>query len=530
MVRPSIVAGMMRHLLLAAVTSAAIAVAPRVEAGCGFYAPPATASGAAIVNDADQVSLFREGNRVALTMSTNYKGPLEDFAMVVPVPVVLKEEAVKTLSPAIFAHLEKLTAPRVVERDERDPCFRAPQTDGVGAAPGGGAPGMTGAKGGAGGGHGVTVEAAFIVGEYEIVVLSAKESDGLEKWLVEHKYKMPEGAAAALAPYVTAQQKFVVAKVDKTKVKRDASGEVVLSPLRFVYETNDFRLPVRLGLLNAPKGGKQDLLIYILSSKRLETSNYPNVFIPTNVDVADSVATKLGPFYAALFDATLAKAGGRAVVTEYAYPANLCGEPCLSTALDGSELGKLGGDMVGKDLDASAYTLTRLHTRYDAATLSEDLVFKAADGVVGGRDFDPGAEGEFAKKAEGASAFQSRYVVRHPWQGPIRCDAPIRGVWLPRHGAGTPALSVAGSPREASLASLVVSPVAQLAIAGTTKKFGEVAVAPDVPKAAAPKKAKEPDEPPAAPSKVPWIVGATGAVILIALGLMFARRRPNGAA
>src|SRR5207248_11337357 len=100
---------------------------------------------------------------------------------------------------------------------------------------------------------------------YEIVVLSAKESDGLETWLKQNAYKVPDGAAAALAPYVAQQQKFVVAKVDSKKVHRDAAGAVVLSPLRFVYETNDFRLPVRLGLLNAPEGKKQDVIVYLLA-------------------------------------------------------------------------------------------------------------------------------------------------------------------------------------------------------------------------------------------------------------------------
>ena len=44
-----------------------------------------------------------------------------------------------------------------------------------------------------------------MVGEYEIVILSATDSTGLETWLRQEKYKIPQGAAAALAPYVRGQ-------------------------------------------------------------------------------------------------------------------------------------------------------------------------------------------------------------------------------------------------------------------------------------------------------------------------------------
>src|SRR5207302_3946525 len=98
--------------------------------------------------------------------------------------------------------------------------------------------------------YGVKIEAQFTVGEYDIVVLSAKQSDGLESWLHDNKYNIPSGAAAALAPYIKEQQKFFVAKVDIKKVLLDKQGVAQLSPLRFSFESPDFRLPVRLGLLN----------------------------------------------------------------------------------------------------------------------------------------------------------------------------------------------------------------------------------------------------------------------------------------
>ena len=75
--------------------------------------------------------------------------------------------------------------------------------------------------------------------------------------------------------------------------------------------------------------------------------------------------------------------------------------------------------------------LTRLHARYDSVSLSDDLVFRAAEAVVGGREFVTGEKGELEKGAQpsGQNNFQARYVIRHPWKGPILCKDPQRGVW-----------------------------------------------------------------------------------------------------
>ena len=210
----------------------------------------------------------------------------------------------------MFDKVDSLSAPRLVEYWEQDPC--AP---GVWAAP----------KLVELAGHrrraaeeqqkgkrnlGVTVEARFVVGEYEVVILSAKESQGLDTWLRQSGYHIPAGAAAALAPYVRDRSKFFVARVDIAKVRRDAAGVVQLSPLRFAFDSNELRLPVRLGLLNA--AGKQDLIVYVVHpTSRFEVANYANTFIPTNLEVGEAVASNFPAFYAELFDATVERCGAR---------------------------------------------------------------------------------------------------------------------------------------------------------------------------------------------------------------------------
>src|SRR5829696_989255 len=109
----------MTRLGLAAVIATILLAARSAEAFCGFYVSPGDAP---LLADATQVVLMRKGTRTVLSMQNNYKGPPSAFAMVIPVPVVLKETDVKTLPKAVFEAVERMGAPRLVEYWEQDPC------------------------------------------------------------------------------------------------------------------------------------------------------------------------------------------------------------------------------------------------------------------------------------------------------------------------------------------------------------------------------------------------------------------------
>src|SRR5262245_22375131 len=106
--------------IFAFLAALACAVVPCVsDAFCGFYVSGADAK---LFNDATLVVLMRDGTRTVLSMQNNYQGPPQDFAMVVPVPVILQKSNVKTLPRDVFARVDALTAPRLVEYWEQDPC------------------------------------------------------------------------------------------------------------------------------------------------------------------------------------------------------------------------------------------------------------------------------------------------------------------------------------------------------------------------------------------------------------------------
>ncbi|HEV8321947.1 MAG TPA: DUF2330 domain-containing protein [Myxococcota bacterium] len=456
----------------AAVAAGVVAAPATARAFCGFYI---NGAGATLYNNATLVVLMRDGTRTVLSMRNDYKGPPEDFAMVVPVPVVLKEENVKTLPHAVFERVDKLAAPRLVEYWEEDPCAPRPEYK-VGMAGGKGVKMPMGALKKDKDDLGVKIEAEFTVGEYKIVILSAKDSTGLDTWLRREGYKIPAGAEPVLKPYVAAGSKFFVAKVDIKKVKM-VEGRARLSPLRFHYDTDEFSLPVRLGLVNSD--GTQDLLVHVLArGTRYEVANYDNVTVPTNLDVAEAARGEFGAFYAALLDETMAK-NPKAVVTEYSWDASSC-DPCPEPALTPEELMTLGADVLpGPAMEktdpwarTSGFVLTRLHARYTKDSLGEDLILRKAAGIVGGREFlADGKKLEKGSRPSGVNNFQARYAIRHPWTGAIACDKPERGIWggppdkpwakFPP----APALDTAYAPRgSVKLASFVLEDVPELGV------------------------------------------------------------------
>ncbi|MCB9684206.1 MAG: DUF2330 domain-containing protein [Alphaproteobacteria bacterium] len=397
----------------------ALALAPaQALAFCGFYVAGADTQ---LYNDATMVVLMRDGTKTVLSMQNNYQGPPEAFAMVVPVPQVLQKENVRTLPRDVFAHVDRLAAPRLVEYWEQDPCWVPPPEEEWAEE------GMLLSAVRADGAMddlGVKVEARFEVGEYEVVVLSAKDSGGLDTWLKQEKYHIPEGAEPVLRPYVEAGTRFFVARVNPEKVQF-VDGRAVLSPLRMHYDDEKFQLPVRLGLLNSQ--GQQDLIVHILAkNQRYEVANYENTFIPTNLRVRDDVRKDFGSFYESLFT-EVARPG--TVVTEYAWDAGSC-DPCPTPPLEESDILTLGGDVAGGG-NAYGYTLTRLHYRYGADGLKEDLVFKAAEPVIGGRGM-PDPSGELSERGaapSGSNQFQGRYVILHRWEGEVACKSATHGRW-----------------------------------------------------------------------------------------------------
>ena len=376
------------------VAIASLLFAPPAMAFCGFYVAKADAS---LYNQASQVAIARDGDRTVLTMANDFQGDVSDFAMVVPVPVVLNEEQVKVAEPAILERLDAFSAPRLVEYFDENPCNIRPLESVETSRP---ESADSVAQSNRRQALGVTVESRFSVGEYDIVILSATESNGLETWLRENGYQLPSGASSLLRPYIRQGLKFFVAKVNLEEF--DSGGLQQLRPLQMSYESPRFMLPIRLGMMNADV--EQDLIVYLLSpTGRAELTNYRTVNIPSNVDIPVFVKDEFNEFYPAMFDRSYEKEGRNVAFLEYAWDMGKC-DPCSADPLSPEELRQAGVtwlDSAGRRPGRNRTVfITRLHVRYTRDKFPEDLIFQS----TGNRQ-----------------QFQGRYVMRHPYLGPATC-------------------------------------------------------------------------------------------------------------
>ncbi len=366
------------------------------QAFCGFYVSKADAD---LFNESSKVIIAREDNKTILTMANDFKGDVSEFALVVPVPTVMQEGQIQVGDNAIIDRIDAYSAPRLVEYFDSDPCMRydVRQLDGTFAVPSA-APAEEGA--GRASALGVTIEASFSVGEYDILILSAEESDGLETWLLENDYNIPEGAAEAFNSYIKQGMKFFVAKVNLETFEE--SGQAFLRPLLMAFESDDFMLPIQLGTVNA--NGPQDLVIFMLSPKgRVETTNYRMAKIPSDVNIPEFVEDDFGNFYLDMFAHGYEREDRDAVFLEYAWDMAWC-DPCAADPLSEEELKRAGVFWLDDSANFGAPNvyLTRMHLRYTSETHPEDLMFEVT---------------------ENRENFQGRYILQRPFEGAITCEA-----------------------------------------------------------------------------------------------------------
>ncbi len=372
-------------------------VADQAAAFCGFYVAQADAT---LFNNASRVVIARRGNLTTMTMANDYKGEPKQFAIVIPVPTVVKKDQIRISENALIDQLDGYTAPRMAEYWDEDPCnppiyYGDEEMSADDGSGGGGRSAPTKVPD-----YKVTIEATYDVGEYDIVILSAEEAGGLERWLTDNGYHIPAGASGVLGSYIKQNMKFFVAKVDLAE--KNKLEQPFLRPLQVEYESPKFMLPIRLGMVNS--NGPQDLVVYALTEKgRVETTNYRTTKIPTDMDVPEYVAGEFGPFYKALFQKQVAKQGMQTVFLEYAWPLSISCDPCTGIYLSADTLTKMGAGWASEyHGGVNGGFVTRLHVRYDMAHFPEDLTFQ---------------------ETADASTFQGRYVIHHPFTGDATCEA-----------------------------------------------------------------------------------------------------------
>jgi len=480
-----------------------------------------------------QVVLMKKGNVTAVTVMSDYEGPLDPFAMVLVVPPDVAADHVTTLKREYVDRLDMISAPRFHEYWEQDPCDAGPveqewqrnmKADASSAFLGGGDL-PTGTQKVAKE-LSLDVQAKQKEGEYSFTLLGKDESVGA--WLKSKGYNAPAGAEQAVAPYVQAGMRVVVAQVDTKRIELVGGDRAQLSPIRFWTEQPYTSIPDRVGLVNSG-GSKQELIVYVLDpEQRYESKNYKNLFPPTNVEVDFAVKERIGEFYVALQDIIQQK-NPSTFLSEYAWPSDGCGQPCATEPVQIAELLSLGGDVfelsvpkeernpkppeqtkeeiaafkeATKDLKPKErkakekqakedrktvvarqalvgrhkYILSRVHYRYDDKSLPNDPQFGPASGAVEGGVAQPkGQKAEASTEVTPASQnkYQVRYNNFHPWVPVIQCPNPERYRWgkAPRDYRGLRKTWIAEdltrkSRTQIKPAAVLKTPIPSLGLAG----------------------------------------------------------------
>ena len=415
---------------------AALVVAARHTPRTRSAASTSAARASKMFNDATQVVLMREGTRTVLSMQNDYKGPLEDFAMVVPVPVVLHDGDVKTLPKrgVRARRVARLAAARRVLGAGSVSAADAYGEDDVGY----------------GGGVGAALAAASATAR------SARTSGREDRGEVRRRRvqdRDPVGDGLGRARDVAARQQLQdsrrapsrccgrtsrAARSSSSRRSIRRRSQMVGRPRRAVAAA----LPLRQrGVLAADPArawrtptGKQDLIVNILApeqalrGRELQERVHPDELRRQERGEGAVRRVLRG---AVRRDDRGEPGRGRHRVRVDAKRGYHC-DPCPALRRhDRPTWCTLGADVVGGDIAKRSFVLTRLHARYGKADMKDDLVFREAKPV----DRRPRAVGQGRHRvrreaaSDGENNFQARYAIRHWWTGPITCENPQRDVW-----------------------------------------------------------------------------------------------------
>lgn len=353
-------------------------------------------------NPASAVVIVRDGRRVVLTIEAAYEGPPTELSLVVPVPSAIGRESVRTVSGTVFRRLDQRTAPRV--RHVFPDCFAR-----MGAAAAMSAEGASDSARGRSAPTpedlGVEIEDEWPLDEYDVTLLSAEQSTGLLTFLRERGLDLPDAAASMLRGYIESGHRFVLFHADPARAQR--LGEtMMLSPLQLEYESDELRVPVRLGTLNSP--GEQELLLYVISTEgRFDIANRPGVIAPTDIRMRRDARGAFAELYTSITDEIFRRTPG-AAITEYVHP--------VGPHVRRSDVAPFGAVVETHTSRhgvpaAPTWTVSRIRHRY-GTNLDDDLTLRQAEPLTMERRFPRWPELR-VRPRRGHSAFHVQYVVEH---------------------------------------------------------------------------------------------------------------------
>ncbi len=216
-----------------------------------------------IAAPATKIIIVTRNGHHTLTIMPSLTATARDVAWLFPVPANVTAQNVHEVSASLFDAVDMLTAPRLREETDPDPCPANNQA-------------KTGVETKS---YAVTVKHIADETNYDISVLPAEQGATLPEWLEKNGYKLPAKMDRIMTPYTQRGNAFLL-----VKARRDSTSAAYLKPLQISYDAPKLVLPVRLGLINAPavvvppaKGKTVDAL------NAAPDRNYPKEQVPIDL-------------------------------------------------------------------------------------------------------------------------------------------------------------------------------------------------------------------------------------------------------
>ncbi len=202
-----------------------------------FFAAPALALPGFIVSkdetpvvvpDTTIILSAHEGHQVMTIMPT-IASSQQDLLLVIPVPSTLTRDHIRMLDARAFDALDALSAPRLEVETDANPC-----TGSVDSASR----------------NIVSSAARYAVQDatMDSTVLSAQDAATLPAWLRKKGYILPPKAEQIFLPTLKTGWTVALITLHRSETKRG-----YLPPIQLSYDAPNIGLPLRLGLINAPK-------------------------------------------------------------------------------------------------------------------------------------------------------------------------------------------------------------------------------------------------------------------------------------
>lgn len=261
------------------------------------------------INQAGEQIVFRqEGNQTTAMIKIDYVGNAEDFGWVLPVP---QTPEISLGRDEIFNSLELATRPVFsLTRDSHGCATNSSSSTSSSLFA------SSSAASSASSMSGVIIEKFLSVGPFDAQVISSDDPTALAQWLSENNLDLSDQGSELLAPYIAANQKFVVLKL------KNNTNVGSIQPIILKYTSDAPVIPLTLTAVAAQRN--MGILVWLLGEGRGVPVNFKHV-IPNYSRINWYRGGRLAySSYQTLITQAMDEVGGQGFATDFAgYMPNL---------------------------------------------------------------------------------------------------------------------------------------------------------------------------------------------------------------